>query len=99
VFLYPTDYPEGLPTSILEAGMMKCAVIGTDRGGVIEIIDNDKNGLIISPCVKELEESMEHLIIDGDKRKMLADKLYDTVKEKFSWEVTAKKVLNDMNLR
>lgn len=38
IFAYPSMYPEGLPTAILEAGLMKCAVLATDRGGVTEVI-------------------------------------------------------------
>ena len=99
IFLYPPLWPEGLPTAILEAGMMKCSVIATAKGGIKEIIDNEKNGLIISTDVKDLETSMERLIVDSKLRKSLADNLYDTVKNKFSWEVTAKKILKDMGLR
>ena len=99
VFLYPTNYPEGLPTSILEAGLMNCAVIGTDRGGVVEIIADGKNGMIVPFGVDDLEFAMDKLINDKKLREKLATELYVTVNNKFSWEVTAKKILKDMNLK
>lgn len=99
VFLYPPLWPEGLPTAILEAGMMRCTVVATDQGGIREIIDNNDNGIIVSSGVKDLADTMEKLILDSKLRKSLADNLYDTVKNKFSWGVTAKKILKDMDLR
>ena len=98
VFLYPPLWPEGLPTSILEAGMMKCAVIGTDQGGIKEIINDRENGLIVSGEVSDLEQTMDELILDGELRKKLAASLSNTVRDKFTWEVTSKKILNDIGL-
>lgn len=60
VFLYPPLWPEGLPTSILEAGLMKCAVIATDQGGIKEIV-NSKNGLIVESNTESLYEGMKYL--------------------------------------
>lgn len=98
IFLFPTNYPEGLPTSILEAGMMNCAVIATDHGGIKEIISHNKNGIIISNETNDLENAMEKLLLDEDLRKKFARVLYNTVKNKFTWEKTAKKILKDIGL-
>lgn len=99
IFLYPTYYPEGLPTTIIEAGMMKCAVIGRDRGGTKEIIQNNESGLIIGEKNTDLESAMEKLILDSKLRVKFANNLYDTVKNNFSWEVTAKKLVKDIKLK
>ena len=78
---------------------MNCAVIGTDRGGVVEIIADGMNGMIVPFGVDELELAMDKLINDKKLREKLATELYATVNNKFSWEVTAKKILKDMNLK
>lgn len=98
IFLYPPLWKEGLPTSILEAGMMKCAVIATDQGGINEIIKNDVNGIMIDN-ITDLENKMEKLILNDEDRRKLADNLFITIKKKFSWDVTTKKILKDINLR
>lgn len=95
VFLYPPLWPEGLPTSILEAGMMKCMTIGTNQGGIKEVI-NDNNGIIVKETVKSLYESMKKMIDDDALRKKLANNLHNDVKNNFSWQATAKKILKDM---
>ena len=99
VFLYPPLWPEGLPTSILEAGLMKCTVIGTNQGGIKEIINNDENGIIVSGSKKSLYESMKKLIDDSKLREKLSKNLNETIKNKFSWQVTAKKILKDMDVK
>ncbi len=98
IFLYPPLWPEGLPSSILEAGLMSCAVIATAQGGIGEIIFSGKNGIIVEETVKSLEQAMEKLIVDEDLRRKLAKQLHQTVRNQFSWDVTAKKILKDIKL-
>lgn len=99
IFLYPPLWPEGLPTAIIEAGMMRCSVIATDQGGIKEIIHNDENGFIVGNESIDLEKAMEKLILDSKLRVKFANNLYDTVKNNFSWEVTAKKLVKDIKLK
>lgn len=96
IFLYPPLWPEGLPTSILEAGMMKCMTIGTNQGGICEIIKNKRNGIIVSGNELSLFNAMKLMVEKKELRIKYADNLYKTVKENFSWDITAKKILKDM---
>lgn len=98
VFLYPPLWPEGLPTSILEAGIMKCAVIGTDQGGIREVITNDFNGMIVRPTAPSLYEAMKYLIDNPLEIKKFANNLYKTVNTKFSFDATAKQIIKDINI-
>lgn len=97
IFLYPPLWPEGLPTSILEAGLMKCAVIGTNQGGICEIIEDRKNGIIVDTDINSLYNAMKKLIDDKKLLINYSNKIYKTVNEKFSWEKTTKKILGDIN--
>lgn len=99
VFLYPPLWPEGLPTSILEAGLMCCCVIGTNQGGIREIINNKKNGLIVKETEKSLYLAMKEMIENKKLIKVYSLALRKTVEKDFSWEVTAKKILNDMEVK
>lgn len=95
IFVYAPIWPEGLPTSILEAGLMNCAVIASDQGGIKEVIKNNNTGLIINSG-EELMLSLEKLINDSRLRKKIANNLYKLVKEKFVWDRTAKLIINDI---
>ena len=75
---------------------MKCAVIGTNQGGIKEVITNNKNGLIVKETEKALYNGMDKLINDSYLRKNLSSNLYDTVLNKFSWDVTSDKILKDI---
>lgn len=96
IFVYAPLWPEGLPTSVLEAGYMKCACIGSPQGGIKEIIKHKKNGLMINNQ-KELEESIELLINDESLRNKYSEEIYITVNKKFLWRETAKKIERDIN--
>ena len=97
VFLYPPLWPEGLPTSILEAELMGCAVIGTNKGGIKEIIQNGKNGIIVNDGASSLYKAMKLLIDDKSLLKHYSKEINKTVKENFSWDKTAQKILGDMH--
>lgn len=98
IFLYPPLWPEGLPTSILEAGLMECTVIATNQGGITEVI-NDNNGIIVNGDEDSLYNAMEKLILDRKLEDKLSKNLKEEIKNKFSWQVTAKKILKDMDVK
>lgn len=96
IFLYPPLWPEGLPTSVLEAGLMKCCVIGTPMGGIKEIILNGINGVVIDTTMIALRDAMEEMIQNKEQREKYGEELYKRILNHFSWSVTAQKVLNDI---
>lgn len=60
------SYREGFPNVVMQAGAMGLPAIVTDINGCNEIIENEVNGLIISPKnVKELETAMKLLATDA----------------------------------
>jgi glycosyltransferase involved in cell wall biosynthesis len=98
IFVYAPIWPEGLPTSILEAGLMKCAVVSSPQGGIKEIIENNKNGLLVNNMA-ELESALICLISNYDLRKKLSSNLEEEVRKKFLWSVTSKKAIADIEKR
>lgn len=98
IFVYAPLWPEGLPTSILEAGHMKCACIGSPQGGIKEIIEHKKNGILVSNQ-EELEESINLLINDEKLREKYSEEIYKTISNKFIWKNTVKKIESDINER
>lgn len=92
IFINPSAFPEGLPTSILEAGMMKCAVIATPMGGTTEIISNDEIGYICGFETDDILEKLERLIQNEDEILKLGNNIYEIIQKDFSWDNTAKKI-------
>lgn len=97
IFVYPSMYPEGLPTSILEAGLLGCAIIATDRGGTTEVIKDSTLGLIIEENAISLQKALCDLIKDDQKRKILQENIQKRIKEHFVWGKTANHLIDVLN--
>ncbi|MCL2095032.1 glycosyltransferase family 4 protein [Candidatus Saccharibacteria bacterium] len=96
VFVHPSMYPEGLPTVILEAGLMKCAVVATDRGGSKEVIKSDEYGMIIEENKTSLKRALTELLNKPAKTRKIGERLQRRVREEFVWGKTAKRIVKDM---
>lgn len=95
IFVYAPLWPEGLPTSVIEAGYMKCACIASPQGGIKEVITNQDNGLLVNNK-EELFNAIEILVLNSQLREEYSTKLQKTIIEKFYWETVAKKVESDI---
>ena len=95
IFVYPSMYPEGLPTSILEAGLMKTAVIATDRGGTTEVINNSKYGLIMEENINSLKENLKYLLDNPNEIQKLKNNLHKRIINNFTWSITAEKLMKE----
>lgn len=71
-FVMPS-YREGFPNTVLEAGAMGLPCIVTDINGSREIIENNKNGLVVpSKDAEALYQAMRQLLTDEKARKEMA---------------------------
>ncbi len=81
---------EALPYMLLEAGNASLPVIASDVGGISEIIENNKNGILVTPKnSEEIKTSIEYLIKNPEKAKGFGQAL----KEKVSKHFTQKSML------
>ncbi len=90
-----TSIKEGLPYSILEAGLAGLPVIASNVGGIPEIIDNGLNGILVkkgNPA--KITQAIEYLINIKDQMKMFGEKLKEKVEKEFSLEETIEKTIN-----
>lgn len=99
IFCLPTEYPEGFPTSILEAISCKCYIVTTSQGGAKELILDDSYGSILENNSVNLLCSTIVKIMDNDQRKSAVEKSYLALIQNFTWEKTAKCVEKIANNR
>lgn len=86
---------EGLPITILEAMSRKLPVIATSVGGIPEVIENYKEGILIPPeNPKELAKAINKLLDNKNLREELAENAYKKIKENYSIEQYAEKILD-----
>ncbi|MHB1686878.1 MAG: glycosyltransferase family 4 protein [Ignavibacteriaceae bacterium] len=78
---------ESLSYVMLESGLMHKPFIGAKTGGISEFIDDNINGLLVEPGnVELLVDKMNYLIEYPEKGKILAENLFNKVKENTSCE-------------
>jgi glycosyltransferase involved in cell wall biosynthesis len=83
---------EGFGLALTEAMLCRTAVIGTDSGGIPDIIDHEKTGLLVSPDdSNKLADAIIRMIKDHRLRTQLAMKGYNKALENFSANSSAKR--------
>lgn len=85
VFVFPSRCAEGLPTTVLEAGAMGCAVIATPAGGTTEIIASNQYGRVIADS-DALATALDELLADQALCNMLGWRLRQHVLAQFDWD-------------
>jgi glycosyltransferase involved in cell wall biosynthesis len=94
----PTEYPEGLPTSVLEAAACGCYCITTVFGGSKELIMDDKFGAILpNNDPSTIESALNKAIHDKPHRIGAAQKTFERLSRYFTWDRTAENVINLFN--
>ena len=96
ILVNPSNYPEGLPTVLLEAGLSGLAVIATPQGGSKEVILHGDTGLLIQRGESALiAEALARLAADPDLCKTLGHKLQQHVAARFTVAAITNKFIKE----
>jgi len=89
-----TSTKEGHPYTILEAGLAKLPVVGSDIPGITDIIENNENGILVEPRNSDdIKKALEELLLNSKKMAQLGDNLENSVRDKFSFEKMLKETI------
>ncbi|WP_321421165.1 glycosyltransferase family 4 protein [uncultured Methanobacterium sp.] len=79
----------------LEAMASGKPLVGSDVGGIPQIIEDNQTGLIIPPQREDLLASALISILSDDQKPILmGEKAYKKVKNEFDWTIIAKRTMN-----
>lgn len=93
IFCLPTVYPEGLPTSILEAVALKNFVITTTVGGAKELVTDASMGILLDDnSVQKIADALKYALDNKEECNKAAEKCYDRLLQLFTWQKTAEKL-------
>ncbi|MEX0917234.1 MAG: glycosyltransferase [Candidatus Paceibacterota bacterium] len=93
IFILPS-ISEALSLSILEAGALGLPVIASEVGGIPEIIEHEKTGLLTTPRdTASIQSAIEKLINDKKMAQQLGIKLTKKIEENFSKEKMFEKTI------
>ena len=85
---------ESLPTTVKEAFYLNVPVIGTNVGGIPELIKNDETGVIVPPeNSSKLAQAINELLSDKEKSEKLAINGNTFVKNNLTWNVVLPKYI------
>ena len=89
VYIIPSMWPENQPVTITEAFASKVPVIGTDLGGIKELVIPNHSGLLFPMGdTKALAKNMQYFIKSPEKVSTFGQNAYNSIKEKtFSHQV------------
>ena len=86
------SYREGFGLTLSEAMLCGTAVIGTNSGGIPDIIEHNRRGLLVEPDdVLSLAEAMQLLLKDSDLRERLAGEGYRFAHDNYASSALAKR--------
>ncbi len=82
-----TLVPEAFGRVLIEAGAVGTAVMATRVGGVLDVIDHDENGWLVTPRdIEAMAEGMQRLLTDRHCAKRYALSLHEKVRTLFTLE-------------
>ena len=85
---------ESLPTTVKEAFYLNVPVIGTDIGGIPELIKNNETGILVPPeNPSKLAQAINELLSDKEKLEKLAANGNTFVKNHMTWDVILPKYI------
>jgi len=85
---------ESLPTTVKEAFFLNVPVIGTDVGGIPELITNNETGILVPPeNPSKLAQAVNELLSDKEKAEKLATNGNTFVKNNMTWDVILPKYI------
>jgi glycosyltransferase involved in cell wall biosynthesis len=85
LYVHVPRQPDPLPTSVLHASALGCAIVGSRTGGIPEIVPDGVAGLLVAPGdAADLNAALERLIVDPDLRAQLRRGAHQHFLERFS---------------
>ena len=94
IYVHPSRM-EGLPTTLMEASASHLPLIGSNVGGIPEIIQNNVNGILVEPENEiQLADALYYLISNEKLRKKLGDGAYSYLHKNWDMENQAIKLMS-----
>jgi glycosyltransferase involved in cell wall biosynthesis len=92
VFAFPSLY-EAMGKVVVEAMACETPVVASRVGGIVEIINDGVNGLLVQPRdTKSLSQSILTILQDGQLARRLSERGRETVESMFTWSHTAMQI-------
>lgn len=86
----PTGQVEGFGIVLLEASAAGAPVIASRSGGMVDVVDNDSNGLLCDPYdPRDLAEKIDYILANEDMAAKYVEGAREKIKTRFNWKTIA----------
>lgn len=93
IFILPSIKPDSFPTVVLEAMSHGKPIIAHVTGGVNEMVEDNKNGILIYDIdIKSTYNAIEKLIVNEELRQRYGQESKQIMRERFSSDIFYKKI-------
>jgi glycosyltransferase involved in cell wall biosynthesis len=82
-FVFPSEF-EGLGTALQSAMALRLPCVSTARGGLAEVVANERTVLVAEPDANEFANAMMRLLVDEPLRKRLGAAAREEIAQRFS---------------
>lgn len=87
LFVYPSSYPDGLSTALLEAAVARLPIICSNTKPNKELISNSITGLLLRDLKpKTIALSLEKAVANYLQCEEMAERLYRKIETQYNWE-------------
>ncbi|MBU4015834.1 glycosyltransferase family 4 protein [Patescibacteria group bacterium] len=94
IFVFPS-FQEGFPNSVLEAMACGLPVIATRIGGIVDVIKDEENGLLVEPGnANQLADALKRLICDAEYASALGRNALKTIRKNYDINVIANEYID-----
>lgn len=90
LFAFPTEYREGIPRVLLEAGLAGVPIVASRMPGCDDVVREDWNGKLVAPRdPRALAASILDLLQDSTRAKTMGQRSINVVRKEFDLNVVA----------
>ena len=83
----------GSPVKIFEYGFLKKAVIAPNYSPLKDVLEQNKNGIMILPSVSNLKLELERLINNPKLSERLGEQLHIDILNNYTWDKVTENIL------
>jgi len=95
VLVLATVVPEAFGRVVIEAGACNIPVVATRVGGVVDIIEDGVNGILVAPADPDgMAQGIIRVLNNRDEAAVLAGNAYKKVQEEYSAQLMAERTLS-----
>ena len=89
VFAFPTEYREGVPRGLLEAGLAGLPIVTTRMPGCVDVVRDGWNGYLVPPCAPRiLAARILDLLRDRETARIMGTRAAALVRREFGLGLT-----------